>query len=90
MPTPQVRLLTLWDDLGIPHEERKQVFGPSVPVIGIQVDPNKMSYSLPEDSKLKLQHELEEWISWKGKRNVRNWQRLAGWVNWCLNVYPLL
>ena len=90
MPTPQVRLLTLWDDLGIPHEERKQVFGPSVPVIGIQVDPNKMSYSLPEDSKLKLQHELEECISWKGKRNVRNWQCLAGWVNWCLNVYPLL
>ena len=90
MPTPQVRLLTLWDDLGIPHEERKQVFGPTIPVIGIQVDPNSMSYTLPEDSKLKLQLELEEWILWKGKKNVRSWQQLAGWVNWCLNVYPLL
>jgi len=90
MPTPQVRLLTLWDDLGIPHEERKQIFGPSIPVIGIQVDPNSMSYTLPEESRQKLQQELKEWISWKGKRNVRSWQHLAGWINWCLNVYPLL
>jgi hypothetical protein len=90
MPTPQVRLLTLWDDLGIPHEERKQIFGASIPVIGIQVNPNTMSYMLPEKSKLKLQQELEEWISWKGKRNVQSWQHLAGWVNWCLNIYPLL
>ncbi len=90
MPSPQVQLLTLWDELGIPHEERKQIFGSSIPVIGIQVDPNAMSYTLPEESKQKLQRELEEWISWKGKRNVRKWQHLAGWVNWCLNVYPLL
>jgi hypothetical protein len=90
MPSPQVRLLTLWDDLGIPHKERKQIYGTSIPVIGIQVNPNLMSYTLPEESKLKLQQELEDWISWKGKRNVRSWQHLARWVNWCLNVYPLL
>jgi hypothetical protein len=90
MPSPQVRLLTLWDDLGIPHEERKQIYGPSIPVIGIQVDPNLMCYTLPEESKLQLQDELAEWISWKGKRNVRTWQHLAGWINWCLNVFPLL
>jgi len=80
----------LWDDLGIPHEERKQVYGHSIPVIGIQVNPNTMSYMLLDESKLKLQHELKEWISWKGKRNVCSWQQLAGWMNWCLNVYPLL
>jgi hypothetical protein len=90
MPSPQVRLLSLWDDLGIPHEERKQISGPSIPIIGIQVDPNLMLYSLPLESREKLKKELEEWISWKGKRNVRSWQQLAGWVNWCLNVYPLL
>ena len=90
MPTPQVRLLTLWDNLGIPHEERKQIYGPSIPVIRIQVNPNAMSYTLPEESRLKLQQELEEWVLWKGKRNVRMWQHLAGWINWCLNVFPLL
>jgi hypothetical protein len=90
MPTPQVQLLTLWDDLGIPHEERKQISGPSIPIIGIQVDPNEMTYTLPEDSREKLIEELEDWITRKGKRNVRCWQQLAGWINWCLNVYPLL
>jgi len=91
MPTPQVRLLTLWDNLGIPHEERKQIFGSLIPVIGIQVDPNTMTYVLiAEESRQKLQRELEEWILWKGKRNIRSWQHLAGWINWCLNVYPLL
>jgi hypothetical protein len=68
----------------------KQVFGPSIPVIEIQVNPNTMSYTLPEESRMKLQQELEEWILWKGKRNVRSWQHLAGWINWCLNIYPLL
>jgi hypothetical protein len=90
MPSPQVRLLSLWDDLGIPHEERKQISGLSIPIIGIQVDPNLMLYSLPMESLQKLKKELEEWVSWKGKRNVRSWQQLAGWVNWCLNVFPLL
>ena len=90
MPTPQARLLCLWDDLGIPHEERKQISGPSIPIIGIQVDPNQMMYTLPFESQQKLKKELEEWIKWKGKRNVRSWQQIAGWVNWCLNVFPLL
>jgi hypothetical protein len=90
MPTPQARLLTLWDDLGIPHDERKQINGPSIPIIGIQVNPNEMSYSLPEESRERLLCELEDWASQKRKRNVRSWQQLAGWFNWCLNVYPHL
>jgi hypothetical protein len=90
MPTPQVRLLTLWDELGIPHDERKQINGSAIPVIGIQVDPSKMMYTLPDESRLKLVEELEDWSTRKGKRNVKCWQHLAGWVNWCLNVYPHL
>ena len=88
LPTPQARLLTLWDDLGIPHSEKKQISGPSIPIIGIQVDPNKLSYTLPEDAREKLLQELHEWTTLKKKRNVRSWQQLAGWVNWCLNVFP--
>ena len=83
-------LTSLWDDLGIPHDERKQISGPSIPIIGIQVDPNELSYTLPEDSRERLLRELREWVSQKKKRNVRSWQQHAGWVNWCLNVYPLL
>jgi hypothetical protein len=92
LPSPQTRLLTLWDDLGIPHKEKKQINGSSIPVIGIQVNPNALTYSLPDDSRQKLLDELVEWTSEKkkGRRNVRRWQHLAGWLNWCLNVYPLL
>jgi len=81
----------LWDDLGIPHQERKQVHGTSIPVIGIQVDPNNMTYMLPDESHAKLLAELELWTDKKGSRHtVRRWQHLAGWLNWCFNMYPLL
>jgi hypothetical protein len=39
MPERQVRLLSLWDELGIPHEEQKQVSGARLDIIGITVDP---------------------------------------------------
>ena len=91
LPAPQAHLLTLWDDLGIPHKEKKQIHGSTIPVIGIQVDPNALTYTLPEESQRKLLEELTEWTAdKKGRRNVRRWQHLAGWVNWCLNVFPLL
>lgn len=91
LPTPQARLLTLWDDIGVPHKEKKQIHGTSIPIIGIQVDPNEMTFTLPEESRQKLIQELREWTAGSGgRRNIRRWQQLAGWVNWSLNVYPLL
>jgi hypothetical protein len=89
MPLPQVQLLTLWDKLGIPHEEQKQISGSSIPVIGIQVNPNDIMYMFPAESRQWLLQESEDWVT-KGRRNVKCWQHLAGWVNWCLNVYPRL
>ncbi|KAF9010553.1 hypothetical protein BDQ17DRAFT_1387786 [Cyathus striatus] len=53
MPAKQTALLSLWDDLGIPHEERKQIFGSSITIIGF-------------------------------------YQSLMGWINWVLNIAPLL
>ena len=91
LPSPQTRLLMLWDDLGIPLQERKQIHGTSIPVIGIQVDPNNMTYTLPDESHAKLLAELELWTNKKGSRHmVRRWQHMAGWMNWCFNVFPLL
>ena len=43
MPTNQVKLLSLWDKLGIPHEPHKQVFGGKLTVIGIEVNANSLS-----------------------------------------------
>jgi len=45
-PCHQTLLLQLWDDLRIPHKRSKQIFGPVIPIIGIDVDPNAMTLSL--------------------------------------------
>ena len=45
-PRHQTLLLLLWDELSIPHKLKKQIFGPVIPVIGIEVDPNAMTLSL--------------------------------------------
>jgi hypothetical protein len=47
--SPFVKLLLLWDELGIPHDEHKQVYGPSLPVIGFEVDPNNIKILLKAD-----------------------------------------
>jgi hypothetical protein len=95
MPEQQVKLLCLWDELGIPHEERKQIWGAPLTVIGIDVDPNKMTLSLPPDRRTDLIAELRKFCLTTPRRrgasfSLREWQRLAGWMNWGLNVYPLL
>jgi hypothetical protein len=93
----QAALLELWDELGIPHKERKQIFGSPLTIIGFNVDPNAMIITLPTESKNKLIEELNLWIRAPkrgsdndGKFKLREWQILAGWINWALNMYPLL
>jgi len=45
-PCHQTMLLRLWDELSIPHKLKKQIFGPVIPIIGIDIDPNKMTLTL--------------------------------------------
>ena len=95
MPRDQCRLLQLWDELGIPHKPHKQLSGAPLTIIGIDVDPNLMTLSLPDDAKDRLLEELCFWASKppknaSGSFKLKHWERLAGWFNWALNVYPLL
>ena len=94
MPSSQVTLLKLWDRLGIPHKEKKQVFGANLTIIGIDVDANNLTLTLPRDNKLELVTLLSEFARTPEKSGVRyslrDFQHLAGWFNWALNVYPLL
>lgn len=50
LPTKQARLLKLWDDICLPHEESKQLFGSRLTIIGLNVDPNAMTIMMPEQS----------------------------------------
>ncbi|KAI0350282.1 hypothetical protein OH77DRAFT_1524983 [Trametes cingulata] len=93
MPTQQARLLTLWDDIGIPHERPKQLADLKLPYIGFLIDPNRMSVTLPDVSKSELLRDIEEFASLapgKRRRTLAEFQAFAGYVNWCFNVFPLL
>jgi hypothetical protein len=90
LPGSLVKLLRLWDSIGLPHEERKQVYGPELPIISFDVDPNLMHACMSDDSRERLILALLDFTQRGTQRSLRDFQRLAGWMNWALNVYPLL
>jgi hypothetical protein len=95
LPSHQTQLLQLWDELGIPHKPHKQVSGSPLTIIGIDVDPNNMTFTLPASSRTRLLDHLRLWASKPAKSSsgsfkLKHWERMAGWFNWALNVYPLL
>jgi hypothetical protein len=96
LPYHQTLLLHLWDDLGIPHKSSKQVSNDEkLTIIGIVVNPNTMTFSLPAKSKADLLEALTAWHTRplngsKQSYQLKYWQQMAGWVNWAFNVYPLL
>ena len=94
LPTAQANLLRLWDHLGIPHKEKKQVFGRVLVIIGIEVDASNLTLTLPSESRSELLAQLRDFSRTPEKTGVKyalkDFQRLAGWFNWALNVYPLL
>jgi hypothetical protein len=90
LPTKQAQLLVLFDDVGIPHEERKQVFGAPLQIIGFDVDPNLLTITMPLAARDELVLAIRSFANPRQRRSLRDFQRLAGWVNWSLNVYPLL
>ena len=92
LPIDQCCMLLLWDELGIPHKEHKQIHGAPLIIIGIDVDPNWMTLCLPETH---LLSELHYWASKppkssSGSFKLKYWERLTGWFNWALNMYHLL
>jgi hypothetical protein len=94
-PRHQTLLLQLWDELSIPHKLKKQIFGAIIPVIGIEVDPNAMTFSLSPQKRSDICDALLSWAIkpvGKSKPNyqLKHWQQMGGWLNWAFNVFPLL
>ncbi|KAL4252527.1 hypothetical protein AB1N83_014297 [Pleurotus pulmonarius] len=90
-PAKQCRLLMLWDELGIPHEREKQLFGRHLVITGFDVDPRVMTVSLSPDARQALVDAIHDFIANapRRRRTLREWQRILGWINWGLNVLPL-
>ena len=74
---------------GLPQEERKQVFGDELPIIGFKMDPNLMRVRMSEKSKLQLIMAIQDFALHGTRHNLRDFQRIAGYLNWALNVYLL-
>ncbi|KAI0652021.1 hypothetical protein C8Q79DRAFT_898483 [Trametes meyenii] len=92
-PTPQVRLLHLWDELGVPHEPAKQVHDTRLPIISFLVDPNAMTVTLTDEGREHLIQAIDDFLgSRKGNRRrpLSAFQAFAGYANWAFNVYLLL
>jgi hypothetical protein len=51
LPMNQTRLLLLWDEIGVPHKPHKQVSGSPLTIIGIEVDANRMTLTLPQEAR---------------------------------------
>jgi len=90
MPRNQVKLLKLWDKINLPHKESKQIYGSMLTIIGIDVDANALSMTMPPEALKELISAIRNFSSSKHKFTLREWQRLAGWINWSFNVFPLL
>jgi hypothetical protein len=90
-PAKQVKLLELWDELGIPHQKQKQVFGRSLEIVGLQVDADAMRITMSAERREQLTKGIEDFLEGEGRRRMLvDWQRLAGWMQWAVNAYPLL
>ena len=89
-PAKQTRLLQLWDELGIPHDKDKQEFGSTLRIIGLEVDPNAMTVTMDVDARNDLTQLISNFAIASRKRTLREFQRIAGHMNWAFNVFPLL
>ncbi|KIJ34231.1 hypothetical protein M422DRAFT_182388 [Sphaerobolus stellatus SS14] len=91
-PKKQVVLLHLWDELNLPHNIKKQEFGSSLVIISFHVDPACMTLSISLSAREEPGTAIEKFLdmSKSHRRSLHQWQHLLGWVNWALNIFPLL
>src|SRR5262249_8644438 len=90
LPTKQVRLLQLWDELGIPHDEEKQLHGPSLPIVGYEVDANAMTVKVPDEKMAKVTQLLRNYAHEGKSYTLNELQSAAGSTSAVLSLYPRL
>jgi hypothetical protein len=92
-PSKQTKLLNLWDEIGLLHKKQKQEYGRVLRITGFLVDPNKMRVTMDDEDRTKLLDHIADFIctTTGGVRwSLCEFQQMTGWINWSLNVFPLL
>ena len=88
-PRQQVQLLLFWEAIQCPFEDKKQEHGNPLKIIGFWVDANQGSLSLPPSSLVDIVDKIKAFLATPNRKpTLREWQRLAGHLNWLLNVLP--
>ncbi len=62
MPTDQTCFLLLLDEIGVLHEDKKQLYGESLEVIRLVVDVCDMSISMSHEAKQSLIKALQDFV----------------------------
>ncbi|KAE9406496.1 hypothetical protein BT96DRAFT_775684, partial [Gymnopus androsaceus JB14] len=89
-PSRQTRLLEYWDEIGFPHEKPKQLWGTELLILGFMVDPNAMTITMSSEARSDLVKAIRIFAGVGNRWTLKEYQHLGGWINWSLNVYPLL
>jgi hypothetical protein len=88
-PRRQVQLLLLWEGINCPYEDKKQDHGETLKIIGFWVDINVGSIALAPSSVTQILVRIDSFLSTTNRKPpLREWLRLAGHLNWLLNVLP--
>ena len=90
LPAKQTRLLQLWDELGVPHDEDKQLSGPCLPILGYEVNANAMTVKVPDEKKAKVIRLLRDYAHEGTSYTLRELQSVAGSTSAVLSLYPRL
>jgi hypothetical protein len=84
-PHRQVQLLILWEAISRPPEDKKQDHGEQLKIIGFWVDINLGMILLTPQSVDEIIVRIKSFLETRSRRPaLREWQRLAGHLNWVL------
>lgn len=88
IPLNQAKFLQIFDFINLPWAWEKQLSGTTLDIIGYSVNVEDLSITLPEGKRLALITALRFFTS-KLSHPLVEWQRMTGWANWGLNIFPL-
>jgi hypothetical protein len=76
-PRKQAGLLTVWDIVGLGHNQKKQLFGESLTIIGFKVNPNQMTITLPDEARDDLLKAILDFCA-ASRHTLREFQVMSG------------
>lgn len=78
LPAPQTKLLSLWDEISLPHDEEKQISGRVLPILGFTVNINVNTVTMPTEKRDALAAACLDFGRPRATKTLRECQRMVG------------